>query len=173
MGMQAAAARAVTAVAVHRAAAARVMIRIRAAQTAAAVCVPHVPLAVPMLTRAIEARACAATRGGVIRAAVAPAASGAVARQVAAIRAEAVVRAAIAAVAVHVRAEVITAVTLIAEVITVATGMSATFLAAALIPRNRKYISLISRRTGRIRTGYTARHVRFYARCRKHLIMYD
>ena len=105
MGMQAAAARAVTAVAVHRAAAARVMIRIRAAQTAAAVCVPHVPLAVPMLTRAIEARACAATRGGVIRAAVAPAASGAVARQVAAIRAEAVVRAAIAAGARHIRGE--------------------------------------------------------------------
>ena len=107
MGMQAAAARAVTAVAVHRAAAARVMIRIRAAQTAAAVCVPHVPLAVPMFTRAIEARACAATRGGVIRAAVAPAASGAVARQVAAIRAEAVVRAAIAAVAVLAEAAVV------------------------------------------------------------------
>ena len=131
--MQAAAARAVTAVAVHRAAAARVMIRIRAAQTAAAVCVPHVPLAVPMLTRAIEARACAATRGGVIRAAVAPAASGAVARQVAAIRAEAVVRAAIAAVAVHVRAEVITAVAVLAEaaVVRVAEAMAAEAMAVA------------------------------------------
>ena len=139
MRMQAAVGRAVTAVAVLREAAGRVMIRIRAAQAVAAVCVRHVRHAVPILTRATEARACAATPVEVIRGVAVPAASGAVVRRMEAIRVAAVVRAVIAAVAAHARVEATAAAVALAEaaVVRVAAAMAVAAVEAAATVRDR------------------------------------
>ena len=106
------------------------MIRIRAAQAVAAVCVRHVLHAVPILTRATEARACAATPVAVTRESAVPAASVAVARRV-----KAIVRAVIAAVAAHVRVEATAAAVALAAaaVVRVAEAMAAVEVAAVTV----------------------------------------
>ena len=110
------------------------MIRLRAIQAVAAACVRHARHAVPILTRAIEARACAATPVEVIREVVVPAASVAVVRRVEAIRGAAVVRVVIAAVAAHVRVEATAAAVALAAaaVVRVAVAMAAAVEAAAV-----------------------------------------
>ena len=130
--MQAAVGRAVTAVAVLREAAVRVMIRIRAAQAVAVVCVRHVRHAVPILIRSTEAPACAATPVEVIRGVAVPAASGAVVHRVEATRGAAVVRAVIAVVAAHARVEATAVALAKAAVVRVAEAMAVEAMVAAV-----------------------------------------
>ena len=111
------------------------MIRIRAVQAVAAACVRHARHAVPILTRAIEARACAATPVEVIREAVVPAASEAVVRRVEAIREVVAVQAVIVGAAV-VRVEATAVAEALAEaaVVRVAEALAAVEAAAVTVP---------------------------------------